>query len=75
MHTQVRFIDKNQSSYQNTTNLRIPRVYSVRASFLAQYSNIKNENSGFVKDLYTKENMWTRNHSILKGFRQKRRSC
>ena len=53
----------------------IPRGYSVRASFFAQCSSIKNENGGFVKDLYPKENIWTRNYSIIKGFRQKRRSC
>ena len=76
MHTQVLFIDKNKGFHKKTTNLQNSEsIYLVRASYFAQCSSIKNENGGFVKDLYPKENMWTRTHLILKKFRQKRRSC
>ena len=54
---------------------KIPTAYSVRASFFEQCSSIYNLNGGFYKDLQPKKNLQTRNHSTLKGFRQKRRSC
>ena len=74
MHTQVRFIDKFQCSHQNTTNLQDSDSYSVKTSFLEQCSSIFNLNGGFYKDLQPKQNFWTRNHLILKGFCQKRRN-
>ena len=74
MQTQVRCIDKNQNSHENTTNFQNFES-SVIASFFAQCSSIKNLNGGFLNDLYPKENMWTRYHLIPKGFRQKLRSC
>ena len=71
MHTEVWFIDKLQCFHLNKQICRIPAAYSVRASFFEQCSSIYNLNGGFYKDLQPKQNFWTRNHSILKGFRQK----
>ena len=74
MHTRVRFIEKFQCSHRNTTNLQDSNSYSVRTSFFEQRLSIFNLNGGFFKDLQPKKNLWSRNHSILKGFCQKRRN-